>query len=216
VQKEYKTVLEFGTAEIEEKKSRFIASVMPVDAEEKATTFIAKLKTQYWDASHNVYSYYVCGNDIVQRYSDDREPSGTAGMPILEVIKKMGVQDLVVVVTRYFGGTLLGASGLIRAYSKGSKLGIEAAKIIRKQLCTEVNVTVEYTLFGKIQSLLINDGYTIKNVKYGQDVEMELYIPVDGVDEFKCLIIEATSARFLFETGKNAYITLGEDGKLIL
>jgi uncharacterized YigZ family protein len=216
LQKEYKTIFEFATTQIEEKKSRFISSVMPVKTEEEAVSFINSLKSKYWDASHNVYSYFTYGDSIIQRYSDDGEPSGTAGLPVLEVIKRTGVQDLVVVVTRYFGGTLLGAAGLIRAYSKSAALGIEAAGIIKKQLCFTVSLTVEYTLLGKVQSLLASNQYTVKNVKYQQDAEIELFIPVDEVEIFNNLIIEATNARVLIEIGEKIYITLGEDGKLIL
>ncbi|HEX3029136.1 MAG TPA: YigZ family protein, partial [Clostridia bacterium] len=146
--KEYKTVLKQSVAETEEKKSRFIASVKPVKTEDEALEFINGLKSKYWDASHNVYSYYVGGNNIVQRFSDAGEPSGTAGLPILEVIKRMEVQDLVVVVTRYFGGTLLGAAGLIRAYSKSASLGIEAAVVVKRLQCRTISLIVEYTMFG--------------------------------------------------------------------
>ena len=151
----------------------------------------------------------------MQRFSDDGEPSGTAGMPVLEVIRRMGVQDLAVVVTRYFGGTLLGASGLIRAYSKAAALGIEAAGVIRRKLCTEISVLVEYSLFGKVQNMLISEGYTIKEIIYEQDVEIRLYVPVDGVDECIRKIVEETNDRALIDKGDNVFITLGEDGRLI-
>ncbi|PNT91594.1 YigZ family protein [Clostridium thermosuccinogenes] len=213
--KAYKTVLNLGTAEIEEKKSRFIATVKPVTSEDEALEFINGLKSKYWDATHNVYSYYIGGNITVQRFSDDGEPSGTAGMPVLEVIRRMGVQDLAVVVTRYFGGTLLGASGLIRAYSKAAALGIEAARVIRRQLCTEVSVLTEYPLFGKVQNMLVNEGYTIKEIVYEQDVEIRLYVPVDGVEECLKKIVEETNDQVLIETGDNVFITVDEDGKLI-
>jgi len=213
--KEYKTVLGFGTAEFEEKKSKFIATVKPVCNEDEALEFINGLKSKYWDATHNVYSYYIAGETLVQRFSDDGEPSGTAGMPVLEVIRRMGVQDLAVVVTRYFGGTLLGASGLIRAYSKAAALGIEAAGVIRRKLCTEISVLVEYSLFGKVQNMLISEGYTIKEIIYEQDVEIRLYVPVDGVDECIRKIVEETNDRALIDKGDNVFITLGEDGRLI-
>lgn len=214
--KEYKTILNMAVAELEEKKSRFIATVKPVTSEDEAVWFINELKSKYWDAAHNVYAYYINGNNIIQRYSDDGEPSGTAGMPVLEVIKRMGVQDLVVVVTRYFGGTLLGAAGLVRAYSKSAAMGIEAASIVRRQLCSEASVTVEYTLLGKVQSLLISGGYAIKDIVYEQDVKIKLYVPADGVEELVRLITEGTNARALIEIGEKVFITLGHDGKLIL
>ena len=216
MQKEYKTVLQFGTAILEEKKSRFIASVMPAKSEAAAVLFINSLKSKYWDASHNVYSYFINGSSTIQRYSDDGEPSGTAGVPVLEVIKRCDLQDLVVVVARYFGGTLLGAAGLIRAYSKSASLGVEAAGIIKKQLCFDISLTVEYTLFGKVQSMLASNNYAVKNIKYLQDVDIKLFIPVDEYENFNRFIIEITNARALIETGEEVYITLGEDGKLIL
>ena len=215
MQREYKTVLRQALGETEEKKSRFIASVKPIQDEDEAVAFINQIKSKYWDATHNVYSYYICGNNIIQRFSDDGEPSGTAGMPVLEVIKRMGVQDVVVVVTRYFGGTLLGAAGLIRAYSKCASVGIENAVIVRRLLCTEVNIIVEYTLFGKLQSMFSASGYVVKDIVYGQDVEITLYIQSDEVEGFINTVVEATNARAIMETGENIYITVDEKGKII-
>ncbi len=216
LQKEYKTVFKKAGAETEEKKSRFIASVKPVSSEAEALEFINEIKTRYWDASHNVYSYYIGGNNIIQRFSDDGEPSGTAGMPVLEVIKKMGVQDLAVVVTRYFGGTLLGAAGLIRAYGKCASAGIENAVIVKRQLCTEINIIVEYTLFGKLRNMLDSNGYTVKEVVYGQDAEITVYIPEGGVEAFMKAVTEATSARAVAEVRNNLYITVDEKGRAVL
>jgi uncharacterized YigZ family protein len=215
LQKVYKTVLKPAVAEYEEKKSRFIATVKPVSVEEDAVALISELKTKYWDASHNVYCYHIVGNNTIQRYSDDGEPSGTAGVPILEVMKRTGVQNLVVVVTRYFGGTLLGAAGLIRAYGKSAALGIEAAGIVQKQLCLEISIMMEYTLFGKVQNLLLTRGYTIKDTVFSQDVELIVYIPVGEEEVFEALVVEATNARAVLEKGEKVYITVDMEGKLI-
>ncbi|HHY83848.1 MAG TPA: YigZ family protein [Clostridiales bacterium] len=209
-QKQYKTVLKEAVIEIEEKKSRFIASVKPACTEEEAVEFINSLKSKYWDATHNVYAYSIGGDRIVQRFSDDGEPSGTAGIPVLEVLKKRGLQDVVVVVTRYFGGTLLGASGLIRAYGKSASLGIEAAGVVIRQLCHETSVMVEYSLFGRIQNLLIREGYSIKDVIYGQDVEILVYVPVDKVEQFAEAVEEAANARAVLVVGTCGYIDLPE------
>jgi len=214
--KEYKTVLNHAVYEIEEKKSRFIASVKPVSAEDEALEFINELKSKYWDATHNVYAYYIGTNNITQRFSDDGEPSGTAGLPVLEVIKRMEVQDLAVVVTRYFGGTLLGASGLIRAYGKSASLGIEAAQVVTKKLCKEITVILEYTMLGKVQSLLISKGFTIKDVIYEQDVKIKVFIPEDEVEAFTNFITETTNAKAVMEIGPKTYITLDSQGKVIL
>lgn len=214
--KEYKTVLNSAVSEIEEKKSKFIASVKPVSSEEEALAFINELRSKYWDATHNVYAYSIGGNNIVQRYSDAGEPSGTAGLPMLEVIKRMGVQNLVVVVTRYFGGTLLGSAGLIRTYGKSASNGIEAAQIVIKKLCREVSVIIEYTLFGRVQSLLLSQGYTIKEIIYEQDVELIVFVFIDEIDKFVDTMVEATNDRVIIEPGDDTYITLDMNGKLIL
>lgn len=208
LKKEYKTVLNEAAAEYEEKKSRFIASVKPVSTEEEALEFISLLKAKYWDASHNVYAYLIRGESMAQRFSDDGEPSGTAGMPVLEVIKRMGVENLAVVVTRYFGGTLLGAAGLIRAYSKSASLGIEAAVVVKRQLCVEMSIFVEYSLLGKVQNLLAVNGYTIKDIIYEQDAEIIVYVSEDAMDKFTALVEEATNARAVVAAGKKAFVTL--------
>lgn len=213
--KEYFTVLNPAVVEVVEKKSRFIAAVKHIEDETEAIGFINDLKAKHWDASHNVYSYYIGGNNIIQRFSDDGEPSGTAGLPVLDVIKKNGVQDLVIVVTRYFGGTLLGAAGLIRAYSKSAALAIENAVIIKRQLCTLITITAEYTLFGKLQNFLMAKGYTIRNIVYNQDVEVNVFVKIDEVDIFSESIIEITNARAILEFGENTYISLNESGKII-
>lgn len=213
---EYKTILSFATAEFEEKKSRFIASVRPVTSEEEAVGFINELKSKYWNATHNVYAYSINNDTLIQRYSDDGEPSGTAGMPTLEVIKRMGLQDVVVVVTRYFGGTLLGASGLIRAYSKSAAFGLEAAEVVIRKLCTNVSIVVEYTLFGRLQNMLMANNNVIKDIQYGQDVELCVLIEVGSEDRLISDITENSNGRAIIEIGEKTYITLGSDGRLII
>ncbi len=213
--KEYKTVLKQSFVETEEKKSRFIASVKPVKTEDEALEFINELKSKYWDASHNVYSYHIGGKNIVQRFSDAGEPSGTAGLPILEVIKRMEVQDLVVVVTRYFGGTLLGAAGLIRAYSKSASLGIEAAVVVKRLQCRTISLIVEYTMFGKLQNFIASNGYVVKDVVYGQDVEIQVHIPVEQVENFIGQVIELSNDRIVTEVQGETYITVDNQGNLI-
>lgn len=216
LQKEFNTVLKNAAAEIEEKKSRFIASVKPVNDEEEAIEFINGLKAKYWNATHNVYAYLIVGNNTIQRFSDAGEPSGTAGMPVLEVIKRKNLQNVVVVITRYFGGTLLGAAGLIRAYGRCASEGLDSAQIITKKLCAQVSIFTEYTLFGKLQSTIIANGYIIKEIIYEQDVEVIVYIPVDEVEKFLELVIEATNARAIIEQREKTYITFDSDGKLII
>ncbi len=212
---DYKTILNFATAEFEEKKSRFIANVRPVNNEEEAINFINEIKTKHWNATHNVYAYSINKETLTQRYSDDGEPSGTAGMPVLEVIKRMGIQDAVVVVTRYFGGTLLGASGLIRAYGKSAAMGLEAAEVVTQKLCTMINIIIEYTLFGKLQNMLITNNIIIKETKYGQDVEVCVIIENGSEDDFVKQVIELSNDRVLVDVGERVYVTLTKDGYLI-
>lgn len=207
MRKEFLTVQKEASAELEEKKSRFIATVKPVASEEEARSFIEGLKSRYWNATHNVYAYYLCEGAVQQKFSDDGEPSGTAGLPVLEAIKKLGVQDAAVVVTRYFGGTLLGASGLVRAYGKSAAMGIEAAGIIKRQLCVEAEIALDYSLLGKVQAIAASKGYKVKDTVYAQNVTMYLYIPVDEFEVFSELMTEATNANVLISAGKKTYIT---------
>ncbi len=213
---EYKTILNSAEAEFEEKKSRFIANVRPVTCEEEALEFIETMRSKYWNATHNVYAYSINNETLVQRYSDDGEPSGTAGMPTLEVIKRMGLQDAVVVVTRYFGGTLLGASGLIRAYSKSASLGLEAAEIVTRKLCYSLNIIIEYTIFGRLQNMLISNSNIIKEIRYEQDVELCVLIEVGNEEKLMKEIVEVSNGRAIQDLGEKTYITLGSDGRLII
>ena len=212
---EYKTVLNAASTEFEEKKSRFITYVMPVSSEEQAVEFINEVKTKHWNANHNVYAYSIAKDTLIQRYSDDGEPSGTAGLPVLEVIKRTGVQNVAVVVTRYFGGTLLGASGLIRAYSHGAATGIEAAEIVTRRLCVNVHIMLEYTLFGRLQNMLLTNSNIIKSIDYGQDVELTVLAEVGGEEALIKAVVENTNNRAIIECGKKEYITLSSEGKLL-
>ncbi len=212
---EFKTVLNSALTEFEEKKSRFITNIKPVSTEDEAVSFINEIKTKHWNATHNVYAYSINNETLVQRFSDDGEPSGTAGMPVLEVIRRMGVQNVVVVVTRYFGGTLLGASGLIRAYSHGASLGLEAAEVVTRKLCLNINIMIEYTLFGKLQNMLMTNNNIIKDIQYGQDIELTVLIEIGGEEALIKDVIENTSGRAIIESGEKEYITLDGNGKLI-
>ncbi len=207
MRKDYYTISGEAVAETEEKKSRFIATVRPVATEDEAQAFISSLKAKYWNATHNVYAYYICADNVQQKFSDDGEPSGTAGLPVLEAIKRFEVQDCAVVVTRYFGGTLLGASGLVRAYGKCAALGLEAAGIIRKQLCAQADILLDYTLLGKLQSAIAAQGYMVKDTVYTEDVNMQIYVPVDDIDAFTAVITEASNGRALISIGDKVYVT---------
>src|SRR5690606_10195609 len=130
------------------KKSRFIATVRSVTNEREAEAFIHGIKKEHWNARHNVYAYNIITGDTAQRYSDDGEPQGTAGIPVLEAIKRMNLTDIAVVVTRYFGGILLGAPGLVRAYGRAASAAIEKAGIVGRVLCRKMILTVQYSLSG--------------------------------------------------------------------
>jgi uncharacterized YigZ family protein len=210
MEKEYRTVLSEAAVEIEEKKSRFIASVKPVSTEEEAFEFINLLKSKYWNATHNVYAYYINGDIPAQKFSDDGEPSGTAGMPVLETIKRFDVQNLVIVVTRYFGGIKLGAAGLVRAYGRSAALGIEAAKVIKKVLCTEVRAILEYALWGRVQNMLQRKGYPVRNVSYEQDIDISIFVPVEQLSDFLSMIKEETNGRVIIELGERTYVSMNE------
>ncbi|MBO5733538.1 MAG: YigZ family protein [Clostridia bacterium] len=189
----YKTVYKKGNAEIVEKKSRFIASVSPVTTEEEAIAFVNSVKAQYRDARHNVYAYVVSENNI-SRFTDDGEPSGTAGAPVLDVLLKEGLTDAAIVVTRYFGGTLLGTGGLVRAYGKAAKDGVLDAKICEKIYCHELSLHSPYDLHGKIKYIVDNGDYIEGATEYGADVEMTVFVKYDLLDKFLKEINDATNA----------------------
>lgn len=201
----YKTVFSRGTAELVEKKSRFIANVAPVKTEEEAIAFVSEIKSQYRDARHNVYAYVVAENNI-SRFTDDGEPSGTAGAPVLDTILKEGLTDVAIVVTRYFGGTLLGTGGLVRAYGKSAKDGVLNAKICEKIYCHEVQLKAPYDLLGKIQYIVANGDYIAGETEYGADVLVTVFVKFDLLDKFKKEITEATNATVKPEIVGEMYI----------
>ena len=172
----YKTVKTEAADEFTEKRSRFIGYCKPVKTEEEATAFINEIRAKHWDARHNVYAYSLREGNL-RRYSDDGEPSGTAGMPVLDVITKNDIYDVCVVVTRYFGGVLLGKGGLVRAYAQGAKLALEAGQIIKMQSCLNCSLTCNYTRYGKISTLLIEQGAVIDDTVYEADVLIKFHIP---------------------------------------
>ena len=198
----YKTLHDFGMDEIIIEKSTFIGYAKPIKTEEEAIDFINEIKKKHKDATHNVWAYTVGKSMNIQRYSDDGEPQGTAGIPTLEVIKKEDLRDVVVVVTRYFGGIKLGAGGLVRAYTKGAKVGIEAAKVIEKVMYKEVRIKIDYTLLGKVQNEIMNMGYFVKDTVYEDNVEFIVYSRLNEVKNLTEKMVDITSA--------NAQITLGE------
>lgn len=197
--KEYVTILEPGTGEIVEKKSRFIGYVRHVESEEDANSFVTEIKKRHYDAKHNCYAYTIGTESPILRFSDDGEPGGTAGKPILEVITGKQLCNVCIVVTRYFGGTLLGTGGLVRAYTEASKICIAATKIVCKKMVIPMSIVTDYTDFGKIQYILGNEGIKIKNSEFGQDVKLFVEVFIDDVERIQKALTEATAARAVFE-----------------
>ena len=177
----YKTVKEQSESLLIEKKSKFIANVKPASNEQDALEFLAQMRSKYSDATHNVYAYVIDENNIF-RYSDDGEPSGTAGMPVLDAIRKSGIVDVIVVVTRYFGGTLLGTGGLVHTYGASAKQGLVSSKIVKRQLCDILSVKVDYSLLGKMQHEIMSKGYILEDTLYEDNVTFVISTPIADTD----------------------------------
>lgn len=190
--KDYKTVANEASDEFVEKRSRFIGYVKPVRTEEEAVAFINQKRSEHWDARHNVYAYSLREGNI-KRYSDDGEPSGTAGMPVLDVIVKNEIYDVCVVVTRYFGGVLLGTGGLVRAYSQGSKIALESGGVVLMQSCLLCETSCSYTRYGKVSSLIMESGATVDDTIYESDVKIKFHIPPGLLDGLNKKLADATS-----------------------
>ena len=211
----YKTLHKFGVDEYIVEKSTFIGYAKPIKTEEEAIEFINEIKKKHKDATHNVWAYTIGENMNIQRYSDDGEPQGTAGIPTLEVIKKEDLRDVVVVVTRYFGGIKLGAGGLVRAYTKGAKVGIEAGIVIEKVKYSEVKIKIEYTQLGRIQNEIMNLGFKVKDTIYSEDVELIVYVRNEEANSLMDRIIDITSGTADVSLGEEYYLS-EKDGELIL
>ncbi|WP_046174449.1 YigZ family protein [Domibacillus indicus] len=202
----YKTVKSAGEHEIVIQKSRFIAHVTRAESAEEATAFIEKIKKQHWNATHNCSAYMIGEHDHIQKANDDGEPSGTAGVPILEVIKKRGLKDTAIVVTRYFGGIKLGAGGLIRAYGKAASEGLNAAGIVERRLMKVVTASVDYTWLGKIENELRDSIYEIKEIHYGEHVDIDVFVEENTVPSFCSWMTELTNGQAAFSEGSILYM----------
>ena len=203
----YKVVYQAGSGEYEEKRSRFIANVAPVSSEEEATSFIESIRKKYYDARHNCPAFIIGRNRELTRCSDDGEPSGTAGKPILEVLLSAGVTNVAVVVTRYFGGTLLGTGGLVRAYTQATKEGLADAGIATMRFGKELTIGIDYTDVGKVQYILGSRQIDIAQSRYTQTVEFDIRIPAEAVGALTKELTEATAARACIEiTGEGYYM----------
>ncbi len=206
----FKTINEEAVFELVEKKSRFIASVAPVETEKEALEFINKIKKANYKANHNCYAFIT---KDASRCSDDGEPSGTAGKPMFEMLQKENLENLVVVVTRYFGGTLLGTGGLVRAYGRTAKEGVLAGKIVEMDMYKKVGIQVDYSLSSKITYEL--DNFQVENTKailintdYTENVLFEVYIKLKCVEDYIKNLIEITSGKAVITEKEDVFLKL--------
>lgn len=190
----YKTVAMESETLIIEKKSKFYSHVKPVDNEADAIEYLNQIRSKYSDATHNVYAYVIDENNIF-RYSDDGEPGGTAGMPVLDTIRKSGIVDVIVVVTRYFGGTLLGTGGLVHAYGASAKKGLEESGIIIRTMCDIISVKVSYELSGKLQYKLASEGYMVEDTLYENDVTFFICSPKEDTQRLIAELVDTTNGK---------------------
>lgn len=204
-----------GRGEIIEKKSRFIATVKPVKSEEEAVSFINETKKKYWDARHNCSAFVIGKRQELTRCSDDGEPAGTAGRPMLDVLLKEDIHDAAVVVTRYFGGVLLGTGGLVRAYQQATKQGLLASDIIEKQDGSILLIRTDYTGIGKLQYLFAQEKITVIDTEYAADVLVKAVIPEADRERIEKIVTEQTNGTAKQEWGDE--VTFAEhDGEVLL
>ncbi|TAH68013.1 MAG: YigZ family protein [Anaerolineaceae bacterium] len=204
----YNTIYRGGIGEFIMKKSRFIATVSPAETEEEALSFIESLKKKYWNASHNCYAYIIGTNNPTMRYSDDGEPSQTAGKPMLDVLIAKELTNLVIVVTRYFGGTLLGTGGLVKAYQSATLEGLNNSTIIKKEPGIHIQVITDYNLIGKIQYYIGQEGFPIISSDYTDIVTLDLLIPLDKIDGFNNRLADLSNGSLLPTEIKKVYFAV--------
>ncbi|MEW9502274.1 YigZ family protein [Jeotgalibacillus marinus] len=204
--KKYFTVAEYGENEIVIQKSRFIASVKRVETEEAAQQFIQDIKKQHPSANHNCSAYMIGEHNLIQKANDDGEPTGTAGLPMLEVLKKRDLKDTAVVVTRYFGGIKLGGGGLIRAYGKSATEGINATGVVERKLSRLMTTIIDYTWLGKIENEIRTSIYPLKEIHYLTNVSIETYAEEEQIDTFTEWMTELTNGQAVIKAGNQVYL----------
>ncbi|MBP1755821.1 MAG: hypothetical protein H6Q59_2219 [Firmicutes bacterium] len=203
----FKTIYEGGIGEYVMKKSRFIATIQPVETEEAALEFIESRKKKYWDASHNCSAYIVGTNQPLMRCSDDGEPSKTAGRPMLDVLLAHELTNLVIVVTRYFGGTLLGTGGLVKAYQSAAIEGLNQCRIITKELGIQTELVTDYNLVGKLQYYISQEQFTLLASEYTDVVRLKLLIPPSRYQSYAKKIAELTNGSAISDDLGQVYFT---------
>lgn len=202
----YLTVKSRGEHEIVIEKSRFICHIQRAVSEEEAQTFIQSIKKQHWNATHNCSAYLIGEHDLIQKANDDGEPSGTAGVPMLEVLKKRKLKDTVVVVTRYFGGIKLGAGGLIRAYGKSVSEAINHVGMVERCLMRTMHTTIDYTWLGKVENELRASSFQLKEIHYTEDVIFETYVEETQTEQFIEWMTELTNGKSVTKEGELIYL----------
>lgn len=202
---EYRTVAREAEITLIEKKSKFIARIKPVQTQEEAEAFLEEVRKEHWNATHNVPAYILGMNQEVQKYSDDNEPSGTAGLPMLEVLKNHEVVNCAVVVTRYFGGTLLGRGGLIRAYGGAVREVLQAAGIVRMVPAQKTAITIDYVHVGRIQNELLTRGVTLEDTEYLESVTFHIIVFPSEAEGLRQMVQELTANDFLWTEGEAVY-----------
>lgn len=211
----YKTVYKAGTGEIIEKKSRFIGMAAKAESEEEALAFIENVKKKYWDARHHCFAYVIGENCGIQRMSDDGEPAKTAGKPILDVLQGEKLHDTVIVVTRYFGGTLLGTGGLVRAYTQAAKEAVAASVIITRILGVKLLIDIDYTEHGKVQYILMQGGFNILHTEYTDKVTVEVMVPCGKKEVLAKELTEGTNGKAGLLFTEECYYAMAS-GEMIL
>lgn len=195
MRQDYLTVKGYGESEITISKSRFLTYVSRAETEQEALSFIDAIKKKHPQATHNCSCYLIGEHDSIQKANDDGEPSGAAGVPMLEVLKKQHLKDTVVVVTRYFGGIKLGGGGLIRAYGKATTEGIDAAKVVERKMHALMKVSVDYTWLGKVENEVRSSQYTLEKIDYLEAVDVFVYVEKKDVDTFTNWMTELTNGQ---------------------
>ncbi|KGA96531.1 Xaa-Pro dipeptidase [Alkalihalobacillus alcalophilus ATCC 27647 = CGMCC 1.3604] len=203
---EYKTVKGYGEHELVIQKSRFISHFERVTSDEEAQAFIEKIKKKHWNATHNCSAYLIGENDLIQKANDDGEPSGTAGVPMLEVLKKRQLKDTVVVVTRYFGGIKLGAGGLIRAYGSSVSEGLNEVGVVKRSLMQVAYCSMDYHWLGKVENELRQSTYELKEISYLEDVTVQVYVKNSDLEPFTKWMEELTNGQIEIKLGEPVYL----------
>ncbi len=208
----YRTVRRAARIEYHDKKSRFIADCRPLADEAMAQQFIQSIQHEFPDATHHVYAYILAGETFLQRYSDNGEPQGTAGLPVLDVLRKGEILQAGIVVTRYFGGTLLGSGGLVHAYSTAARNALLSAEPLILQLCQRIRITLDYCFYDKIRHQMAAHGFYCESPRYSQQVELTAGAPPERLNELLALLDDLTAATARVEPRESAYLPLDVPG----